>query len=245
MSVDIAQGPLVQEVSLLPETASDSAVRFLRAMIFSGELRPGDRLPPERDLGARLGISRVTLRLALKALESTGYIVTTRGSHGGSRVCDVESLFRCWKQWMRQHSDELDDIFELRITVEARLASLAAQRRTEEDLKSMRAAIAGEQPTKDWSSLFRADMDLHRAVARAARSSRLEAAMMSARGELFVPVDIMHLDAKHPRIHATHETIIDAIQAADPIRAESEMRRHILIVQDLTRKALEASGILA
>ena len=40
-------------ISLIPETASDSAVRFLRAMIFSGELGPGDRLPPERDLGAR------------------------------------------------------------------------------------------------------------------------------------------------------------------------------------------------
>ncbi len=244
MSVNMTNSTVPQEVSLLPETASDSASRFLRAMIFSGELRPGDRLPPERDLGARLGISRVTLRLALKALESTGYIVTTRGSHGGSRVSDVESLFRCWKQWMRQHAGELDDIFELRVTVEARLAALAAQRRTEEDLRAMRVAIASEHPTRDWSSLFRADMDLHRAIAQAARSAYLEEAMMTARGGLFVPVDIMHLDAKHPRIHATHETIIDAIQASDPIRAESEMRRHIAIVQDLTNKALEASGLL-
>ena len=121
MCAESAERRPVQEVSLIPETASDSAVRYLRAMIFSGELRPGDRLPPERDLGARLGISRMTLRLALKALESTGYIVTTRGSHGGSRISDAESLFRCWKQWMRQHSDELDDIFEYRTTVEARL----------------------------------------------------------------------------------------------------------------------------
>ena len=90
---------------LAPETASDSAVRYLRAMIFSGQLRPGDRLPPERDLGAHLGISRMTLRLALKALESTGYIVTTRGSHGGSRVSDADQLFACWHRWMRDHAD--------------------------------------------------------------------------------------------------------------------------------------------
>jgi GntR family transcriptional repressor for pyruvate dehydrogenase complex len=243
MCSDTAQRPMLREVSLLPETASDSAVRFLRAMIFSGELRPGDRLPPERDLGARLGISRMTLRLALKALESTGYIFTTRGSHGGSRVSDPDSLFRCWKQWMRQHSGELEDVFEFRITVEARLAALAAERRTDEDLQIMRTTVASEEPTKDWSSLFRADMDLHRAIADAARSPHLERAMMAARGELFVPVDIMNLDAKNPRIHATHQLLIDAIQAQDTIKAESEMRRHIGIVQELTNKALEASGL--
>jgi GntR family transcriptional repressor for pyruvate dehydrogenase complex len=244
MSSDTAQRQVLPEVSLLPETASDSAVRFLRAMIFSGELRPGDRLPPERDLGFRLGISRMTLRLALKVLESSGYIFTTRGSHGGSRVSDADSLFRCWKQWMRQHSDELEDVFEFRITVEARLAALAAERRTDEDLAAMRVAVADEQPNKDWSALFRADMDVHRAIAKAARSPHLENAMMAARGELFVPVDIMHLDARQPRIHTTHEAIIEAIQAGDPIKAEAEMRRHIRIVQELTNKALQASGLL-
>jgi GntR family transcriptional repressor for pyruvate dehydrogenase complex len=125
------------DISLETETASDSAVRFLRALIFAGELGPGDKLPPERDLGARLGISRMTLRLALKALESTGYIVTTRGSRGGSRVADAASLSRCWNQWMGEHAGELNDIFEFRATIESKLAALAAERRSEEDLQAM------------------------------------------------------------------------------------------------------------
>lgn len=244
MSIDTEIVTAPREVSLLPETASDSAVRYLRAMIFAGELRPGDRLPPERELGARLGISRMTLRLALKVLESSGYIVTTRGSRGGSRVSDVDSLFRCWTQWMRQHHEELEDIFELRITVEARLAALAAERRTDEDLQAMRDAIAAEAPSEDYSALFRADMDLHRAIARAARSPHLEKAMTIARGEQFVPVDIMHLDNKNPSIHSAHQALIDAIQAADPIKAEAEMRRHIAHVRELTDQALQASGLL-
>lgn len=186
----------------------------------------------------------MTLRLALKVLESSGYIVTTRGSHGGSRVSDVDTLFKCWKQWMGQHHDKLEDIFELRITVEARLAALAAERRTDEDLRAMREAIASERPAEDYESLFRADMDLHRAIARAARSPHLEKAMTIARGEQFVPVDIMHLDAKSPQIHSAHQTIIDAIEAGDPARAEKEMRRHIDQVRELTDKALKASGVL-
>jgi GntR family transcriptional repressor for pyruvate dehydrogenase complex len=241
---DTSTRPLLREVSLAPETASDSAVRFLRALIFSGELRPGDRLPPERDLGARLGISRMTLRLALKALESTGYIVTTRGSHGGSRVNGPEALSRCWENWMRQHSDELEAILEFRTTVETRLAALAAERHTDEDLQNMEAAVAREKPPRDWASLFRADMDFHRAVAQAARSPHLEQAMLSARGEFFVPVDIVELDAEQPRVHSNHEAILRAIRAGDAAEAAETMRHHIGVVKELTCRALETSGIL-
>ena len=69
-------------------------------MIYSGQLGPGDRLPTGVELAARLGISVVTLRVALKSLESTGYIVTSRGAHGGSSVSDAEGLTRCWTEWM-------------------------------------------------------------------------------------------------------------------------------------------------
>lgn len=234
---------LAPDISLVPETASDSAVRFLRAMIFAGELGPGDKLPPERDLGARLGISRMTLRLALKALESTGYIVTTRGSRGGSRVTDAASLARCWNQWMRQHADELDDIFEYRMTVETRLASLAAERRTDEDLELMERAVASERRPQDWASLFRTDIDIHRSIARAARSPRLERAMLAARGELFIPVDLDRLEDREHQVHDSHDAILTAIRNRDPMVAAAEMRRHINLIRELTDKALAAAGL--
>jgi GntR family transcriptional repressor for pyruvate dehydrogenase complex len=235
---------MVQEISLVPQTASDSAVRFLRAMIFAGELGPGDKLPPERDLGGRLGISRMTLRLALKALESTGYIVTTRGSRGGSRVTDADSLVQCWDQWMRQHSEELDDIFEFRMTVETRLAALAAERRTDEDLQAMERAVALERDPQDWSSLFRVDMDIHRSIARAARSPRLEQAMLAVRGDLFVPVELVRLEEREHQVHDSHKAILGAIRTRDSAKASKQMRHHIQIIRELTDKALAASGIL-
>lgn len=243
MPVDNDNADLLPGASLVPETASDSAIRFLRAMIFSGELGPGDRLPPERDLGARLGISRMTLRLALKALESTGYIITTRGSHGGSRVADADSLVHCWNHWMRRHADELDDIFEFRQTVETRLAALAAQRRTEDDLELIERALAKAGQPQEWSSRFRMDMDIHRNIARAARSPRLERAMLAARGELFIPVDLALLEDRENQVHDTHAAILAAIRDRDPATAADEMRRHIELIRGLTHKALAASGI--
>ena len=232
-----------QNIMLTPETASDRAVGYLRAMIFSGQLRPGDRLPPERDLGAHLGISRMTLRLALKALESTGYIVTTRGSHGGSRVSDADELFACWHRWMREHSAELDDIFEFRLTVETKLAALAAERHTDEDLVAMQAAVAREREPQDWSSLFRTDMDIHNTIARAARSPRLEQAMLEARADLFVPVDLSQLEQREHEVHETHHGIIAAIRSRDESLAAELMAAHIRLIQQLIDRALEAAGI--
>jgi GntR family transcriptional repressor for pyruvate dehydrogenase complex len=231
------------QISLAPQTASDSAVRFLRAMIFSGELGPGDKLPPERDLGMRLGISRMTLRLALKALESTGYIVTRRGSRGGSRVADESALLDCWNQWMRQHAGELADIFEFRTTVEARLAALAAERRSDDDLEAMKRALDLERGRQDWSSLFRTDVDIHRSIARAAASPRLEQAMMTARGDLFIPVNLRRLEGKEHLVHDAHTAIMEAIRKTDPVTAAETMRRHMEQVRMLVNKALEESGI--
>ncbi len=236
------QDHIVQETSLVPETASDSAVRYIRAMIFSGELGPGDKLPPERDLGVRLGISRMTLRLALKALESTGYIVTTRGSHGGSRVASTESLIECWTQWMRHHAAELDDIFEFRTTVEMRLAALAAVRRSDADLDAIAKAVAFEGQPQDWSSLFRADVNIHRTIAHAARSPRLENAMLAARSELFVPVDLRHMQTQEYEVHHTHALILETIRLKNPDGAAAAMRDHIGIIRGLTEKAMAAAG---
>ncbi len=231
------------DIALETETASDSAVRFLRALIFSGELGPDDKLPPERDLGARLGISRMTLRLALKALESTGYIVTTRGSRGGSRVADAASLSRCWTQWMNEHVGELGDIFEFRVTIETRLAALAAERRTDADLHAMERAAAGERQPQDWSSLFRTDVDIHRAIARAAHSPRLERAMMTARGDLFVPIHLDRLESRPHQVNETHMAIIAAIRSKDSSAASESMTGHIRLVESLVDKALAAAGI--
>jgi GntR family transcriptional repressor for pyruvate dehydrogenase complex len=231
------------DIALETETASDSAVRFLRALIFSAELGPNDKLPPERDLGARLGISRMTLRLALKALESTGYIVTTRGSRGGSRVADADSLSRCWNQWMQDHAGELDDIFEFRATIEAKLAALAAERRTEEDLRAMERTVSGERQPQDWSSLFRTDIDIHRTIARAARSPRLERAMMAARGDLFVPIHLDRLESRPHQVNDSHQAIIEAIRNRDSAGASDGMTAHIGLVEVLVDKALAAAGI--
>ena len=231
------------DMSLTPGTASESAERYVRALIFWGELGPGDRLPPATELAASLGISRVTLRLALRSLETAGYLVTTRGAHGGSRVSDVQALQRCWVQWMTAHGGELDDIFEFRVTIERRLAELAAERRTPDDLEAMERALADEQDNRRRTSLFRADAGIHRSIAAAAHSPRLALAMNAVRADLFLPVEQELLDRTEDEVFATHEQIVAAIRAGDPELASRAATMHVLRVRELVARALEACGI--
>jgi GntR family transcriptional repressor for pyruvate dehydrogenase complex len=231
------------DMSLTPGTASESAERYVRALIFWGELGPGDRLPPATELAALLGISRVTLRIALRSLESAGYLVTTRGAHGGSRVSDLKALQKCWVQWMAEHSGELDDIFEFRVTIETRLAELAARRRTAEDLETMERALAEEHENRHRASLFQADADIHRGIAAGAHSPRLALAMNAVRADLFLPVDEDLLDSTEDDVFATHEEIVAAIRDQDPARAAAAAETHVQRVRQLLTRALEASGV--
>jgi GntR family transcriptional repressor for pyruvate dehydrogenase complex len=219
--------------------ASENAAWFIRAMIFSGELGPGDRLPPGRDLAARLGISIVTLRIALKSLETTGYIVTSRGARGGSSVGNVEALSRCWSAWMRDKAQEVDEICELRETVEVRIASLAAERRSTQELEAVEHANAllleMGSPVLRWNVAF------HDALARAAHNRHLERAMVEVRGELFLPVDAFLRQHRAEELAAAHGAVLDAVRHQDAEAATASMRAHLAETQAVIKLTLDES----
>ena len=107
----------------------------------------------------------------------------------------------------------------------------------------MERGAAGERQPQDWSSLFRTDVDIHRAIAQAARSPRLERAMMSARGELFVPIDLDRLEERPLQVNESHQAIIDAIRNQDPETASARMVEHIELVEGLVNRALAEAHI--
>jgi GntR family transcriptional repressor for pyruvate dehydrogenase complex len=233
------------DISLAPDSASESAERYVRALIYWGELGPGDKLPPATELAARLGISRATLRVALKTLERAGFLVTTRGAHGGSRVSDATSLTRAWIRWMADHGDELEAIFEFRRTIESRLAALAAQRRDDDDLAAIECALASERDNRQRASLFQADADIHRSIARAAHSPRLAQAMNDVRAELFLPVDQALLEHRESFVYDSHAAIVAAIRERDAERAAVAAAAHVDQILELILRAAKRADVPA
>ena len=216
-----------------------SLAASLRARIHMGELRPGERFPAERELAEQFGVSRVTLREALRVLQSEGYIEVRRGPHGGAYVTDLSEPAQAWRDRMIAESAALDELFDLRIGIEMATARFAALRSTRDDHEIMREATDALRKVSTQVQFRVADSQFHAAVAAAARSARLSAAVRQLRGELFTPLDILDLGVTPEEDADQHEAILSAIQTRDPERAETLMCVHI----ERTRATFK--GILA
>ncbi len=220
-----------------PVRASDNVERLLRALIFSGRLAPGDKLPNERDLAAQLGVSRPTARLALNSLHALGYLVVKIGSKGGYWVADADSIRQHWKEWMETHRDQLEEMLDFRRWVELEIAARAAERRTEEDVAALEEL--GRGPTADRPSYVQWHIDLHDAIARAAHNRYLEQAAATIRGELFVPVGFSVTRFPVEEAVALHRPLVAAICAGDRAAAVEAMTVHMARLDEPFRSGLE------
>jgi GntR family transcriptional repressor for pyruvate dehydrogenase complex len=208
------------------QTAFEETVERLGTAIKLGLLPPGARLPAERELCARLGIARSTLRQALTALAQSGHVRATRGRGGGTFVSDplppaeppsVEVL-GLW----RETCDE-------RLAVELGVAVLAAERAERADIEGLEAIVASlEDVLEDFPAYRQADIHLHVGLAEATRSPHLVRAMTEAQGAMS---DLIAYIAHPPEVlassNAQHRRIVAAVRDHDAVRAAGAMTEHL------------------
>ena len=224
----------------LPAAATTAGLvsDYLRRVVHRGELGPGDRLPPERQLAEALGVGRVTLREALQELEDEGYLVRRRGVNGGAFVTDLVRPFDAWRAGAASDRDRLQELWDLREAVEVQIVRLAALRRTTADLNELEAANVQMHDAGTRAEFRRADLRFHGQLAVAARSQRLSALMYATRGELFSPVEPDVVMTRVRRAAGGHAGVADAVRARDAGAAEEEMRVHLRAAQSEMLKAL-------
>ncbi len=196
-------------------------------------LGPGDRLPPERELAQALGVSRASLAQALVALEVVGQVQVRHGEGVllTRPVAAQESLLDA----IRVHRDSLPDIIDARSALEAKLAALAAERRTDSDLEAIDAAVAlMERQVQEGERGLEGDQAFHEAVTRAGHSDVLARLMTEISG-LILETRIESL-SQPGRPHTSlekHRTIAEAIRRRDPAAAAAAMSHHIAVVSDV------------
>lgn len=195
-------------------------------------LGAGDRLPPERDLATRLGVSRATVSQALVALEVVG-AVTVR--HGDGAILTGGSGVRRITEAIREHAQRLPDVIDARDALETKIAALAAQRRSDADADAIDAALDGMEADIDAGGRGVAgDEQFHAAVTAAAHSTLL-ARMMAEISELVLETRIESLGQPgRPRDSlAAHRRIAAAIRAGDADEAARAMHDHVEQVSDV------------
>ncbi len=208
------------------QTAFEETLERLGTAINLGLLAPGERLPAERELCARMGISRSTLRQALTALVQSGHLHAMRGRAGGTFVAErpppaeVPSLddLAGWR-----------DACDIRLAVDVGVAMLAADRAQPAALDALDALVADmDAHLEDFGAYRQADVRLHVGLAEATGNRRLVAATTEAQGEMTRL--IAHI-AHPPEVLASsnhqHERILAAVRRGDAEVAGRAMWEHL------------------
>jgi DNA-binding FadR family transcriptional regulator len=208
------------------QTAFEETVDRLGTAIKLGLLAPGAQLPAERELCARLGIARSTLRQALTALSQSGHVFATRGRGGGTFVSDPQppsdppspQVLARWRETCDQ-----------RLAVELGVAVLAAERAERADLDALdEVAAALEDALEDFAAYRQADVRLHVGLAEATRSTQLLRAMTEVQGAMS---DLIDYIAHPPQVlvssNAQHRRLLAAVRERDAVRATLVMSEHL------------------
>ncbi len=219
------------------ERVSAEIVQQLRTAILTGGLRPGDRLPPEKELAEQFGASRGPVREAIRSLEEAGLLVVRRGFRGGAfvRDGDLRQATESLSMLIRLGKASIHDLTEARLILEPRIAALAAQRITEEELAEVEQHVVKHAAAIEAGDLYAtADLGFHRMVAAASKNPAL-ALFGNAMADLMVQevVARLEMDTATNRANlAFHERIYAALLHRDADAASREMLEHVLEVQE-------------
>jgi len=212
---------------------SDDAAERIRRLVDDARLRPGDRLPPERELAARLGVGRTSDREGLRVLELMGYVEVVPSKGVFLKEGAAGPFAQLVRAWLVTNQRSLRDLVELREALETQAAALAAQHATDDDRWAVRRALsrqrdAGEADDPD--GFVAADNAFHDAIARATGNALLRRALASIAREVETyKLTTARLGAEARRRALTdHERIAAAIEAADAEAARAAMRSHIV-----------------
>ena len=229
-----------------PRSLAHDVVDALSGRIRDGSLGTGEKLPTEAAIMEEFGVSRTVVREAISRLQAAGLVETRHGV--GTFVVGLGDTgsFRISPEQLGTLQDVIA-VLELRIAVETESAALAAGRRTDENLASLRNALkAFVSAVEQGRDAVGPDFQFHLEVARATQNHHF-ADLMATLGGMMIPRARLEppgpltpeREAYLRRVHGEHESIVDAIARQDPEAARAAMRTHLANSRERRRRLAE------
>ncbi len=220
-------GAVVTPIKRKP--VAEQVAQQLLGLIQSGNLKPGQQLPPERELATILDVSRPSLREALRALSLLGVVTIRQGGGVFVSSLDPEQLLGPLHFFITLNDRNLDDLFDARIVVESAITGLAASRVTDEQIDLMKGIVREAAASlSDPARFIETDVAFHRAIFDAAGNSFLLRIATSLHVLGRASREITgHLPGVLENSLADHRRILKAIEARDSDKAAAAMERHL------------------
>jgi len=229
-----------------PKKISEEIVDQIKQLISNGELKPGDRIPSERELATMLGVSRPSVREAIMVLEAMGFLESRQGGGTYVKALTEGSIMDPLAKLVEKRDPELlRSLAEVRMGLESWSAYLAAQRATERDVAELRrlyyvmekqAARGGWDPE--------VDAEFHYAITAASHNS-LQMHVLDSVHSLFnatIQVALMEFYQQKGHIQLLlnhHRSIMEAIEAHEPEKARQKMMEHLQMVEEKMAQLLK------
>ncbi len=205
----------------------------IKSLINLKNMEPGEKLPSERLLADRLGVSRGSIRNAIQKLEFYGLLKSMPQS--GTFIADLglTAINGMIHQIINLPTPDFKSLVETRIFLELKLVKFAAARRTEEDLSEIEEVLekykfkvlVGEDAVAE-------DLLFHLSIAKASHNPSLNRLMLSITPQIITDFEKYHVCKSNTALNAIdeHQAIVDAIRFKDPSRAEEKMKEHFSVL---------------
>lgn len=222
-------------------SVAEKVAKHLLDLVRSKNLKPGDQLPPERELAAMMQVSRPSVREALRGLQILGVLKVRQG--GGIYVSslDASDLLAPLQFLISLNVENVDALYESRLIIDARIGRLAAERISDADLMRLRNLLIVQKDLITDPLGFRvADSEFHRVIMEATKNPFL----VQISSSLYVlGMEYRRIAAETPGVtrqsYADHQTIVAALAARDPEAAGKAMEVHMTNVHRSTLEAME------
>lgn len=239
-----AEAYQAQDKGAEPSSLVAKVMDYVRATIREEGLRAGDVLPSEAEIAERAGVSRIVVREANRSLAALGLIDVGNGRRARVKAVDHEVLAVVIDHGVQTDQVSIQQILDVRRTVETRTVGLAALLRTDREARQITDAAARMRAQmSEPADTMEADIAFHEAVARASHNPMFALIVASfhvvTRQTWGIGWEVRRHDLSQDRSVTCHERIAEAIAARDRSRAEALMGEHF----DDTVRVLHASGI--
>ncbi|MCW5699248.1 MAG: FCD domain-containing protein [Rhodospirillales bacterium] len=217
---------------------SDAIVGQLEDMILDGAFKPGDKLPPERELAQQLNVSRPSLREAIVVMETRGLLQVKRG--GGTFLADISAhtITDPLVHLIKRRPNTTFDVVELRLALEEVAAYYAAGRATNADKDILRQRFEALEDSYDAEDIRQnadADVEFHMAIADASHNIALVHVMRGLfnllRVSIFSNLQRIYMESGGKEVvRQQHQALVDAILSVDPEAARDAAHTHLSFV---------------
>ncbi|MCC7208987.1 MAG: FadR family transcriptional regulator [Anaerolineae bacterium] len=225
---------------------SEKIAAQVLSLIKDRHLKPGEKLPPERELAAMLQVSRASLREAFRALAAVGAIESRQGAGTYVTTNDPELVTDQLDYIISLNESTFDNLFEARRVLDTGIIAYAALRITDEELERL------EEYTRltdfeDYSAFLLADLEFHELIVRSARNPIFVSPYLASIRRLgrISRITSTPIPGLMERSLADHQAILDALRAHDPEAARVAMSKHLDSVEAMLHSVAEKETLLA